>query len=302
MKYLFFFLIFVVFSSARLFGWSAAGHEMGGAIAYWYLKAHHPQAIPKVVAVLEKHPWYDTSWKPRLKTLPPENREINLFMFASTFPDEARRTTFGNGEKSKWHYINYPYNLTREPDPEMVEPNAELKLKELISNFAAKKDEKQKALDLCWIFHILEDLHQPLHTTAMLDALHKTGDKGGNDTYFSFTEEGKPIRLHSFWDGLIKGKPEDIPATAKLWLELPKYQKDSLPELSENPDIHNWVLKESFTLAKTVAYQNGTINGVEHSTTVVPMSYKTEALAVAEKRVVLSGIRLGMQLGALFGE
>lgn len=301
MKHLLLFLSFYISTLFASFAWSAAGHEMGGAIAYWYLKANNPNAIPKVVAVLEKHPWYDTSWKPRLKTLPLENHDINLFMFASTFPDEARRTPFGNGEKSKWHYINYPYNLGKEPDPEMVTPNAELKLIELIGGLAAEKDEQQKALNLCWIFHLLEDLHQPLHTTALFDELHKTGDKGGNDTYFSFTEEGKPIRLHSFWDGLIKGKPDNIPATAKTWLELPKYQADSLPELKTNLDIHSWVLNESHVLAKTVAYQNGKLNGVDHSTAVMPLSYKTEAVAVAERRVVLSGIRLGMQLAVLFG-
>jgi len=275
---------------------------MGGALAYWYLKDHSPESIARVVSILEKHPWFSTEWKSRLEGISMEEKEVRLFMLASTFPDEARRTPFGSGEKTKWHYINYQFNPTNLPVPEMVVPNAEQKLKELIGSVANEINAEQQALDLCWLFHILEDIHQPLHTTALFDPFHKKGDKGGNDTYFTFTDGAKPIRLHSFWDGLIKGVFDSIPQMARQWYLSPANSETNLKELKENPLVEDWIGKESFELAKTVVYRNGTLNGPEDSATLVPQSYKAEAVEVAERRVLLSGIRLGKKLAELFGK
>jgi len=282
------------------FAWSAAGHQMGGALAYWYLKANNPKTIIKVASILKSHPWYKTEWKSRLDSLGPDKNEIGLFMLASTFPDEARKTPFGSGEKSKWHYINYQFNPSNLPTPKMAEINAEQKLLELLGSVGIQKDTVQKAIDLCWIFHILEDIHQPLHTTALFDQFHKQGDKGGNETWFTFEDNGKPIRLHSFWDGLIKGKFDSMPDLAKQLIESKKYAKSNLPELDSNPDVKDWTKKESFELAKTFVYQNGTLNGIQDSPSLIPISYKAESIELAERRVVLSGIRLGKKLAELF--
>lgn len=284
---------------AACFSWSAAGHGSGGVITYWYLKTKKPETIDKLVSILEKHPWFESEWKSRLVGLEGEQKSIYLFMLASVFPDEARKTPFGNGEKTKWHYINYPINPKNLPVPEMQIPNGEQKLSELLSNLKLQNAEQQ-AIDVCWIFHILQDLHQPLHTTALFDEFHKTGDKGGNDTFFTFENEEKPIRLHSYWDGLIKGKFDSIPAFAKSIMALPKYSEDSLVELKTNKLLNEWVINESHELAKTKVYLDGTINGLQDSATPVPVRYATEAYAIAERRVVLSGYRLGMALIEVF--
>jgi hypothetical protein len=283
------------------FCWSAAGHHLGGSVAYWYLFKNNPKAIENVASVLKKHPWFHTEWKTRIDSLPINEKEIGMFMLASTFPDEARKTPYGSGEKSKWHYINYQFNPQNLPVPEMAEINAEQKLVELLGNIGKQKDSSQKAIDLCWIFHILEDIHQPLHTTALFDQFHKKGDKGGNDTWFVFVENGKPIRLHSFWDGLIKGSFDSIPALGKQLIESQKYALENLPEISQNQEITDWTKKESFELAKTTVYKNGTLNGIQDSPSIMPISYKTESFELAEKRVVMSGIRLGKKLSELFG-
>jgi hypothetical protein len=222
-------------------------------------------------------------------------------MLASTFPDEARKTPFGSGEKSKWHYINYHFNPGNLPLPEMVVPNAEQKLIELLGNVSNQKDTIQKAVNLCWIFHILEDIHQPLHTTALFDQFHKEGDKGRNGTWFTFVDNGKPIRLHSFWDGLIKDSFDSIPALAKSLIDNPKYDPINLPELNTNRELTNWTKKESFELAKTVVYKNGILNGIQDSPSLIPFGYKSESFELAERRVVLSGLRLWEKLSELFG-
>ncbi|HRH33616.1 MAG TPA: S1/P1 nuclease [Catalimonadaceae bacterium] len=299
MRFLVVFLLVAMPSAC--FSWSAAGHEAGGVIAYFYLKSTKPETVDKLVSILEKHPWYETEWQSRLSGKEGEQKALTLFMLASIFPDEARKSPLGNGDKTKWHYINYPLNPKNLPVPEMPVPNGEQILTELLTNINSQTGQQQ-ALDLCWIFHIMQDLHQPLHTTALFDDLHKTGDKGGNDTYFTLENSEKPIRLHSFWDGLIKGQFDSIPQFGKTIMALPKYSPDSLVELKMNKSIHDWVVNESYQLAITKVYRDGTLNGPQDSATPVPLDYEKEAFAIAERRVVLSGYRLGMALREIFGD
>jgi hypothetical protein len=65
--------------------------------------------------------------------------------------------------------------------------------------------------------------------------------------------------------------------------------------------LNSMTKKESFELAKTTVYKNGTLNGIQDSPSIMPISYKTESFELAEKRVVMSGIRLGKKLSELFG-
>ena len=52
-----------------------------------------------------------------------------------------------------------------------------------------------KAILLCWLFHLVGDIHQPLHCSAMFTPrLFSEGDRGGNSI-----KVGK-YNLHSTWD------------------------------------------------------------------------------------------------------
>jgi len=280
----------------RTNGWSGPGHQLGGAIAYYYLKDHKPEVIAKVIATLQNHPWLSNTWNDKLAGLSPEQKDVALFMLASTFPDDARSTPYGNGNRSKWHYTNYPYSPDNTATAPPQEINAEEKLISLISGLKGAKENKNKAIEICWLFHILEDIHQPLHTAALFDAAHTKGDRGGNDTYFHFTESGTPIKLHSFWDRLPKGTFANIPQQAQDLLKLAQYQASALPELDSHQTVNAWIKDESLPLAISVVYLNGKLRGTEGDPAIVDESYSSEAYKVAERRVVLSGIRLGMEL------
>jgi hypothetical protein len=43
--------------------WNKAGHMVSGAIAYNELQAKAPQSLPRVIALLKKHPFYQSKWK-----------------------------------------------------------------------------------------------------------------------------------------------------------------------------------------------------------------------------------------------
>lgn len=223
-------------------------------------------------------------------------------MLASTFPDEARDTPYGAGEKSKWHYINYPYSPDNTATQPPQEINAEKKILQLQTDLPMAKDGESKAIDLCWFFHILEDIHQPLHTTALFDATHTTGDKGGNTNYISFSEGATPLKLHTYWDRLIKGTFATIPQKARELLESENYQEEKLPELAKNTTVSQWIEKESLPLAIAVAYKDGKIRGTPGDPYFVDKTYADQASQVAERQVVLSGIRLAKELQNIYAK
>lgn len=278
--------------------WNDIGHSTGGAIAYYYLKQHSPGTIPKILTILKNHPWYSKQgsqgWADRLSGLTAGQKEVMLFMLASTFPDEARGTVYGH---DSWHYIDYPFvpaGSTSEGQEPGI-PNAQTQIDSLITSVPSGSNPELKALGLCWLFHLIEDVHQPLHATSMFTDNFPNGDRGGNDTYIQFST-GDPLKLHSYWDGLIKGSINTVPAKARAILSKPIYQESHLHELTDNLQPADWIYKESFAIAKTDAYKNGTINGTKTAPKKVNTSYGTKSSAIAEKRIVLAGIRLAKTL------
>ena len=276
------------------YAWNPAGHETAGAIAYYYLKDHNPDVLEKVLATLRLHPWYADRWNDSMKGMSEEEKNITLFMLASTFPDDARKIAgLGDGEKTKWHYVDYPLVPPGDPtkglQPET--PNAEEKIIELLSMMKNQEETSEKAISLCWLFHLVEDIHQPLHTVSLFDVNHPTGDRGGNETFFLLNGNTTPVKLHYFWDGLLQGTLHTCPAQAKELLDRRKFRRRKLFELKLDKTVNTWV-KESVNLAVTEVYVNYTITGTKENPTPAPADYAENAKQIAERRIVLSGIRL----------
>jgi hypothetical protein len=59
-------------------GWNIPGHMLSGIVAYQILEQENLEAIEKVKAVLEKHPWYANQWQARLQDVPAD-RDPLLF-------------------------------------------------------------------------------------------------------------------------------------------------------------------------------------------------------------------------------
>lgn len=292
-------LLFPLVSNA----WNAEGHNTCGAVAYYYMKKNSPATISKVVLALKQHPWYNTEWKNKLTGLTGEKLDVALFMLASTYPDDARKDeALGGGEKKKWHYVDYPFvpagEKVKAAAPE--KPNAEIKINELLTTLKTTKNPAQKAIDLCWLFHLIEDVHQPLHTIAMYDRDHPKGDRGGNDTYILLDGEVKGVALHGLWDGMVDGSFREIPALAKALVNNTSYSDATLPDLKNNPNVNDWIKNESYVLAKQFVYMNGKINGVDNNPYPAPNGYVIAARNMCERRVVLAGIRVAQKLAGLF--
>jgi hypothetical protein len=149
------------------------------------------------------------------------NDEKNKWVFqqAATWPDMARSFQ-GDAKKfhhPTWHYIDLPTFLTPD-DKAMMEgtlkenisislPASEadtvnaiqtIKLaRKLVANKFTPNDEK--VVLLCWIFHDVGDIHQPLHSTALYSKnLFPTRDRGGNSI-----KTDQRQNLHAVWDQFL---------------------------------------------------------------------------------------------------
>lgn len=185
---------------------------------------------------------------------------------------------------------------------------------------AADKAQAKRAVALCWLLHLVGDLHQPLHATSMYSKVYDStsaaahGDNGGN---LQMVRSGDQVEnLHFYWDGLFdlaQDDPEQSTHDALALMARPDLAKDKLTELASDtspPSFHAWA-KESFEVAKKSVYLDGalpSLSAAEYKDSgndktkvpELPAGYHDAAMVVAQHRVVLGGYRLEALLeGAL---
>src|SRR5499433_997130 len=97
-------LLALAVSPLPAFAWNIPGHMLSGAIAYQVLQQERPQAIEKVKATLEKHPWYANQWQARLQDVPAADHGLALFMQTARWADDIRSND-KQQHRELWHYI-----------------------------------------------------------------------------------------------------------------------------------------------------------------------------------------------------
>jgi S1/P1 Nuclease len=267
---------------------------LSAAIAYQVLQQESPQTTEKVKAVLEKHPWYANQCQARLQDVPVADRDLVLFMQAARWADDIR-TRDKAQNRPPWHYVNLPFKpdgqpanvQTREPEP----VNILTALAENESVVKNENDPERKAIALAWLFHLVGDIHQPLHTAQLFTVDYPNGDRGGNQICIRVTQAGQPMNLHRFWDGVITSSSNltRLRNEATALRNRQEFQRGQLTELA-NADFELWA-KESFEIATKIAYRNGQRIGSPRggrkdcptiaTAPVLPMGYVVSASQIA---------------------
>lgn len=79
--------------------------------------------------------------------------------------------------------------------------------KEEISDLT--KNVFEKSMMLRYLFHVVGDIHQPLHSVQLFDdKLFPKGDSGGNLFYIDYTSNIG--NLHKFFDSAADSVPDNI--------------------------------------------------------------------------------------------
>jgi hypothetical protein len=278
---------------------------LSAAIAYQVLQQENPPTIEKVKAVLEKHPWYANQWQARLQEVPLADRDQVLFMQAARWADDIR-TRDKVQNRPPWHYINFPFKPDGQPanvqarEPESV--NILTAMAENKSVVRSQNDAERKAIALAWLFHLVGDIHQPLHTAQLFTVDYPKGDRGGNEICVRATEAGQSMDLHRFWDGVTTSSSNltRLRNEASALRNRQGFQRSQLTELA-NTDFESWA-KESFEIATKFAYRNGRPIGISkgenkdcrdvQAAPMLPVGYVVNVSRIADRRVILAGYRL----------
>lgn len=302
-----FLVLLLLFCAPAGWAWNRAGHMVTGIIAYKELKATNPAALQRIITLLKAHPDY-AKWEAQIgqQQLGDEYGEMYLLALAARWADDVRQTSY---DHPSWHYINFPFVPPAQFNVTASQPNPDNILSALERNeqiLRSKASDEEKAIALCWIFHLVGDIHQPLHTTAFFSNEYQKGDRGGNAIFIRVRPETSTINLHALWDDLILGS-ERLQATTNRATELrANIQRKTLPELATK-QFRAWA-EESYNLAVKYAYRNGTIKGgaTKDNGVALPDDYIQQTKPIAERRVVLAGYRLadwlaGVNLAATNG-
>jgi len=141
---------------------------------------------------------------------------------------------------------------------------------------------------LCWLFHLVGDLHQPLHSTALVCERFPNGDRGSNSIP---TVQG--CDLHALWDNRLgrQHRPNDVQReVAEL------RQRPMLWKVDTESGVEAWI-QESHELAQTFAYDPIILQAVEQPGELrpinLPESYLKAAGEKARHRIVTASLRLG---------
>jgi len=312
----------VLMTGSQAYAWDSPGHQQIADIAWSKLNQNAKKQIALILGA------GDAQFRP---TGVGEDKARSAFRKAATFPDfikEHRGTSYEQEVQSfndkfhpvndplisptqqtlckSWHFLDTPIRFTGTP-PARAKSNAlaaltlaRMQLSQLQQT--PNPDRRMQAWWLCWIEHVVGDLHQPLHCASSFQTGH--GDEGGNLFKLGLNDLVHPDRkmaLHSFWDAGI-----DHAKKSEQALHLPitvdqvtaRWNGDGLlpfnsPEAT-NLDVMSWITKGS-ELADQKVYSGIAVGGIPDS------PYKSAQESLCKRQAVLAGYRLANLLNGMLG-
>ena len=302
--------------SSSALAWDATSHRLS---AYVTWEALTPLERSSVIEILEQHPRFTEDF---LDVMPVNVRVGDeatqarwLFGQAAVWPDLTRNLdeeTQIRYNRPNWHWIDGAWirgsatqgNVYVGAEPlqsihgEALGPiEDEADVSNIVLAIEYNRDvlqdrlstSAQKAVALCWLMHLIGDIHQPLHSGALVSSsLFPDGDRGGNGIR---TRGGD--NLHSTWDGALRNQPFDD--TLRRMNSTLRGTK--LNEISLNIDI--W-LQESRQLLNEFVYHDeikvevlrSERRGTPMPTIALDADYMSNMQAYSEDRLTLASTRM----------
>jgi hypothetical protein len=248
-------LSIVVFAGSLLpaccFAWGKTGHGLVAEMAFSRLDDHTRQVVQKYLG------------------------DMSIEQ-AANWMDEIK------GDHTKdfmkpWHYVNIAdgdiYAATKEANiiNQLTRVIDELHHRERMSDEEVKEH-------LLILFHLVGDLHQPLHVGY-------AADKGGNTVQLNYNGHG--TNLHRLWDSdIIEHEHIDLAACME---ENKRLNKDDVARL-QVVDVPQWMQQPRKALREVYDFKDNTIDD----------QYIARSKEVIEAEICIAGIRLAAVLKDVF--
>jgi hypothetical protein len=293
------------------FAWNNTGHMTVALIAYRKLT---DEQRTQLAAILKAHPHYQSF----LLDGKPANVEEGewAFLKAATWPDFVRPDKAGKKPEDitkyhhgPWHYIDIPFVVPRDKDHfDMAslrsnDSNILTALPDCVAKFSrSDTSAEDRAINLCWVEHLVGDLHQPLHCIGVYSDQYRQGDQGGNA--LAVRLGSTPVNFHGYWDDLL-GTGESYALIDLLEMTIssaPAHDPSTMPEMKQHQTLASWA-NESFEDAEGIAYLGGELKTAswrawenhqiqKEDVPELPTGYEINARELACRRVALAGYRL----------
>jgi hypothetical protein len=247
-------LLFVVILScfsSKSYGWGKRGHELVAQIAFKFLDDSTQQIVKKYLG----------------------NLSIEE---AANWMDDERSNSYYNYMRT-WHYLDMDKGESYTPSTERniltVLHSAIVELKDYKT--MKRKDVKYRLL---LIFHLIGDLHQPLHTGYAID-------KGGNTV--QVTSPYVSGNLHSVWDSqIIEYKNITLDSCMQTYAALDTTEVAEIKKINEL----KWMYSSRSLLDTVYSFQNDFLD----------KNYVDSNAEVIKKQLVMGGLRLASLLSSIF--
>jgi hypothetical protein len=291
------------------FAWYDKGNLVSTRLAWRWLSKDQRA---KVVALLKKHPHYEEF----LAARKPDGftEKESAFMRAATWADWVWSHHEEQYDRPTRHYINHPIVPAGSTvDPAKHQPPA--KQENVVNQLTVSVDkirngsEEERAIYPTWLFHLVGDIHQPLHCTAVYSERFPDWNKGGNLARIRI--RSVPMNLHSFWGGLLGTGTTagDIDkAVQEIEAVLESKAGDLRKELEAHQMFESWA-REGEELSRRVVYLNGDLKVAAgrggrarwaEDAPEAPADYAANCGCVAGVQVGKAGLRLADHLQKLF--
>jgi len=318
----------VVFSAmgTNLHAWDHPGHMTTAAIAYSEIERARPDLIGKIGMLFLAHPVAGPFWVAAGEARGREairRKVIECGRWADdikfTAPDEPTWHT------ARWAIVakDAPQEVKAAADARQGKPAGQA-IEALTLNFAMlanpESSPKERALALCWVFHIVGDIHQPMHASDLFSKEFPAGNAAGAMSYVQDPVTNKPIPLHILWDSNALRLPTLEAVDRHTQAFMKKYPRSSFPELKSHPigdpnafrewakESHqiavDWVYKDVQTVPDPDKDQNTErliqnmikfiLEGIApvEEAPKLPDGYWEKLQSTAERRITLAGYRI----------
>ena len=245
-------LVAVLFSiPGRSHAWGKTGHGLVAEIAYHFLDDSTKALVKKYInnlSIEEMASWMD------------ENR-------SNSYYDYMR----------PWHYIDFEKGEKYEPTPDK---NLLTVLFSAIQELRKMETLKKKRIkeDILIIFHLVGDLHQPLHTGY-------GSDRGGNS--INVRSQNFSSNLHSAWDTqILESEGISLAKCLKTYESFTPQEVDTIKKIQ----VLRWMYQSRSYLDSVYDFKNGYLD----------QPYIERSKVIIQKQLVIAGIRLAAVLTEVF--
>jgi len=244
------FLLIVMLSPSKTLAWGKKGHALVAEVAFTYLDENTKKTVLQYLdgmTIEDAANWMDTI----------KNDHSYDYM-------------------KPYHYVNFDKGAT------VVELNGDniiYQLNETIKELRNKKNLSREEIStkIKILFHLIGDLHQPLHVGY-------GSDKGGNTMQINYN--GKGTNLHSFWDsGIITSKG----ITLQDCLNSNKFCKNKLRKIKKI-NVIKWSIESRNLLDQIYNTGGNKVND----------EYVNKNAALIATQIHKAGIRLASVLKEVF--